>query len=131
MDKKQEIAKDTTGNKHYSVPEGYFENLTGQILSNLPEEPMTVQTVKKGRIIRMRFMKYAAAAVVVGTGMFLAIHLHVFDAKKSDMLFVRTNQPSGSLYVTQSEDDAEYLEYLENSYSEALIQDQLVEIEGE
>ena len=56
---------------YFRVPEGYFEQLTSQVMSHLPEQaesqqPSTVvslQPEKKARVVSLRRWLYAAACV--------------------------------------------------------------------
>lgn len=127
MKQELENKRGQDANKHYSVPEGYFENLTEQILAKLPQEQTEIkEDSKKGQTISMRYYKYAAAAVAVGTGIFLAAHFINFDKSQPNELLVSSNQSSIPLYETSNEEDADFLEYLENNYSDALIQDEWI-----
>lgn len=130
MTKEKRTPKETIRNKHYSVPEGYFENLSEQILSSLPQETISTSTQEnlRGRTIRMQPWKYIAAAVIAGVGMFLTIHLSVSDKDTKGELLVSTSQSSTPLYETMNDDDADFLDYLENQYATALLADQLIEV---
>jgi len=46
----------------FTVPEGYFEQLTAQVMEKLPEKPVA----KKAVIKRLRPWLYAAACVCIG-----------------------------------------------------------------
>ena len=49
-------------NNPFTVPEGYFEQLTAQVMEKLPEKPVA----KKAVIKRLRPWLYAAACVCIG-----------------------------------------------------------------
>lgn len=129
MNNKEDLLKKKDPRQHYSVPENYFENLSQQILNNLPESAAeAVPEVKKGRRLVMRSMKYAAAVLLLGAGIFLSLHLFVLDKKDPGALLFSSIQSYDPLYEAVDEEDAEYLEYLESTYSEALFEDELIQI---
>lgn len=66
----------------FKVPEGYFDQLTAQVMSNLPEKEEQAQVVSlsdkqeksKGRTIRLRPIFYAAASVLLVLVMSLTVY---------------------------------------------------------
>ena len=56
-------------NNPFRVPEGYFENLTEQVMSRIPEE-QTVEAPRKALIYRLRPVLYVAASVLLAVGSF-------------------------------------------------------------
>ncbi len=49
----------------FRTPEGYFENLTSQIMSQIPEQEMTLHPVKRvGKWHKLRIWGYVAAGLV-------------------------------------------------------------------
>ena len=55
--------KSRMGDKNpFRVPEGYFDNFAADIMQKLPEK---VKPVKKGLIVRLRPLMYAAACLMV------------------------------------------------------------------
>lgn len=55
--------KSRMGDKNpFRVPEGYFDNFAADLMQKLPEKEMPV---KKGLIVRLRPLMYAAACLMV------------------------------------------------------------------
>ena len=55
--------KSRMGDKNpFRVPEGYFDNFAADLMQNLPEKE---KPVKKGLIVRLRPLMYAAACLMV------------------------------------------------------------------
>jgi hypothetical protein len=56
-------------NNPFRVPEGYFENLTEQVMSRIPEEK-AVEVPRKALVYRLRPVFYVAASVLLAVGSF-------------------------------------------------------------
>lgn len=115
------------GKNPFSVPEGYLEGLTTQIMSQLPEKPRTEQTKRIPLMERVRPWLYMAA-VFAGLGLFfkgiVAILPGGTDATPS--LLVKTDVPADSLNaIEETEEDEEYLEYIEAQYTHYLLAEEL------
>lgn len=52
-------------NNPFTVPEGYFEQLTAQVMARLPEQEQAKQEKKPARIVSLRPWLYAAACTCV------------------------------------------------------------------
>ncbi len=122
--------KKITQENPFRVPEGYMEGLTSQIMKQIPEiEKPEAESISW--IERLRPFIYLAA-MFAGLGLFFRAITFLDDADNTfttDTLLVSSNTPDFSLGITSNEalsdDDEEYLDYLENQYTAALIQDEL------
>jgi hypothetical protein len=101
----------------FVVPEGYMKGLTYRIMSRLPEKSLS----EPGKVTMMDFLRpwLYLAAVFAGLGLFVNLLVGRSNSEKnvaSDSLFVQTAIPTETLSAIQTEEDAEYLEYLEVQY---------------
>lgn len=114
------------GQNPFSVPEGYMEGLTAQIMSQVPEK-VSVKEVKISLMDRVRPWLYMAA-MFVGLGLFFKVFLDTGEQKEmntSDALIVKTDVPVGSISAIQAEEDEDYLEYLEAQFADNLLADEM------
>ena len=106
MDKKNKHLDQISKANPFQVPEGYFEGLTGQIMSNLPErieEEVPVVTLWD----RVKPWVYMAA-------MFVGIALMV-------KVFVNTSTPTTeTLYLTSQVEIEEFYDYYEEQVVKSL-----------
>ncbi|MDR2388856.1 MAG: hypothetical protein LBD89_03600 [Tannerellaceae bacterium] len=98
----------------FVVPEGYMEGLTSRIMRQLPEKSL----LEPERVTMMDFLRpwLYLAAVFAGLGLFINLLVGKSgpgENTTADSLFVQTVIPAETL---QTEEDAEYLEYLEIQY---------------
>ena len=115
------------GNNPFKVPEGYFENFTSQIMSQLPEK--TYEPPKKvAKLDRIRPWLYMAA-VFAGLVFFFKAVVGLGDSSENlantDSTFVQPAIPSGTLATLQAEEDADYLEYLETQYAGYILAEEM------
>ena len=119
------------GTNPFIVPEGYMEGLTDRIMSQLPDKP-------KEEAKTVTFMDHIRpwlylAAVFVGLGLFFkAIIGDVVPGEDGmpDSLLVRTEVPMhGGDITAETDEDEEYLEYLEEKCTDLLMDEDLEEIE--
>ena len=111
----------------FTVPEGYFEGLTEQIMRQIPEEKITPEPEVVSLLDRIRPFLYMAA-MFAGLGLFFKqiAHIDTDSEKKTNpsTLLVKnmiTNNPgTNNLDKKYSEDEA-FLDYLEDQYTEELI----------
>ena len=108
------------GKNPFTVPEGYMEGLTANIMSQLPErEPE--EEVKKVSLM---------AAVFAGLGLFFKVLVGSEDkAAKTDSLLVKTEVSPASVSALQAAEDEEYLEYLEEQYAGYILAEEIGETE--
>lgn len=71
MENEEKYIREKVGQKNpFTVPEGYFDQLTSQVMSQLPERR------QKSRVVQLRKWFYAAACVSAVAVMGLAYHFH-------------------------------------------------------
>ena len=69
MENEEKYIREKVGQKNpFTVPEGYFDQLTSQVMSQLPERR------QKSRVVQLRKWFYAAACVAVVAVMGLTYH---------------------------------------------------------
>lgn len=105
------------GKNPFSVPEGYMEGLTANIMSQLPDKSPEKEVNNISLMQRVRPWLYMAA-VFVGMGLFFRV-LVGFDPKtdKAGSLLVKTDITANQISATQAAEDEEFLEYLEDQYA--------------
>jgi len=70
-----QILKETVGQRNaFKVPDGYFEQLTSQVMNQLPE--------KKARTMMLRGWMYAAACSVAALLLGVTYYMHHQDTQK-------------------------------------------------
>lgn len=124
MKKKETNLEQFKGENPFRVPEGYFENLTTQIMSNLPEQSTQNEPAKVVSMMdRVRPWLYMAA-VFVGLLLFFRALIGISgsseDTQTQEPLLVHTDV-STDFY----DEDEEYLEYLENQYASYILAEEM------
>lgn len=129
MKTEQNNLEDLKGKNPFSVPQGYMEGLTSQIMSQLPEKPRE-KTKQVSLLDRVRPWLYMAA-VFAGLGLFFKVIVgeQQTNEGKSASLIVKTEVPGDSMAAIQAEDDMEYFEYLEEQYDNYLLAEEMVDFE--
>lgn len=125
MKKREVKLDDFKGENPFKVPEGYMEGLTDRIMSDLPE--LEVEDERPVTLMdHIRPWLYLAA-VFAGLGLFFkaVVHLDGHDSA-TDSLLVRTEIPAESMETIISDDDLEYLEYLEEEYVDYIIEEDMI-----
>ncbi len=121
------------GKQPFRVPDGYMEGLTNRIMEGLPESPV-MEAESVSLVERIRPWLYLAA-VFAGMGLFFKAIIGmegVHEESATDSLLVRSEIPSASLEVIDSEaaqEEADYLEYIEERYANYLLRESLAELE--
>ena len=105
------------GKNPFTVPEGYMEGLTANIMSQLPEREPEEEVKKVSLMDRVRPWLYMAA-VFAGLGLFF-----------TDSLLVKTEVSPASVSALQAAEDEEYLEYLEEQYAGYILAEEIGETE--
>ena len=124
MEKEQNNLDRFKGKNPFTVPDGYMEDLTANIMSRLPEKPQ-VEVKKISMMDRMRPWLYMAA-VVAGLGLFFKAIVGIDgDQSKTDTLLVQSNDASATISAIQDAENEEYLEYLEAQYTDYLLAEEL------
>jgi len=116
MGTKQNKLDELKGKNPFKLPEGYFEGLTEQIMSQLPEVPRE-EAPTISLLDRVRPWLYMAAVFIGLLFLFKGItstQISGTDQSDDDSVY----QPTllGGNMFTTSEEDLEYLEYLESEY---------------
>ena len=133
MNKKENTMDRLKGKQPFRVPDGYMEGLTNRIMESLPEPPV-MEAESVSLVERIRPWLYLAA-VFAGMGLFFKAIIGVDSAREdtlSDTLLVRSEVPSASLEAIESEaaqEEADYLEYIEERYADYLLRESLAESE--
>ena len=133
MNKKETTLDRLKGKQPFRVPDGYMEGLTNRIMESLPEPPV-MEAESVSLVERIRPWLYLAA-VFAGMGLFFKAIIGVDSAREdtlSDTLLVRSEVPSASLEAIESEaaqEEADYLEYIEERYANYLLRESLAESE--
>ncbi|MDO4703713.1 hypothetical protein [Tannerella sp.] len=113
----------------FRVPDGYMEGLTDQIMSRLPERPQQKETKIVSMADKMRPWLYLAASFIGLLLIFKGISgKRVQKDHTAEPLLVKTEVPEASLNAI-SEEDQEFLEYLEAQYADELFLEEIEEIE--
>lgn len=117
------------GKNLFTVPKGYMEGLTANIMSQLPEREPEKEAKKVSLMDRVRPWLYMAA-VFAGLGLFFKVLVGPEDkAAKTDSLLVKTEVSPASVSALQAVEDEEYLEYLEEQYAGYILAEEIGETE--
>lgn len=124
MEKEQNNLDRFKGKNPFTVPDGYMEDLTANIMSQLPEKPRA-EARKVSMIDRVRPWLYMAA-VFAGLGLFFKAIVG-FDTEKtsSDTLLVQSKDVSETKTALLEAEEDEYLEYLEAQYTDYLLAEEM------
>lgn len=116
MGTKQNKLDELKGKNPFKLPEGYFDGLTEQIMSQLPEVPRE-EAPTISLLDRVRPWLYMAAVFIGLLLLFKGItSIQISDIDQpGDGTVYQPTLLGGNLFTT-SEEDLEYLEYLENEY---------------
>ena len=80
MENEEKYIREKVGQKNpFTVPEGYFDQLTSQVMSQLPERR------QKSRVVQLRKWFYAAACVAALVVTAVTFHFHEVDAPQQQM----------------------------------------------
>ncbi|MDR0795914.1 MAG: hypothetical protein LBE79_07700 [Tannerella sp.] len=116
MKPKQNILDELKGKNPFKTPSGYIEDLTIQIMSRIPD-----LTYKETKVIslrdRIRPWMYVAA---VFAGLLICFRVFLFPAQQTgqavDSNLLLQTLVSDELMFPISDDDLDFLDYLENQY---------------
>lgn len=121
------------GKQPFRVPEGYMEGLTNRIMEGIPESP-SVEVKSISLMDRIRPWLYLAA-VFVGMGFFFKAIVGIdgiHEESATDSMLVHSEAPTASLEAIEAEaaqEEADYLEYIEDRYADYLLKESLTESE--
>lgn len=113
----------------FRVPEGYMEGLTDRIMARLPECPQQKETKVVSMADKIRPWLYLAASFIGLLLIFKGIQGEwVQKDHTADPLLVKMEAPEASLNAI-SEEDQEFLEYLEAQYADELFLEEVEAME--
>ena len=113
----------------FRVPEGYMEGLTDRIMARLPECPQQKETKVVSMADKIRPWLYLAASFIGLLLIFKGIQgERVQKDHTADPLVVKMEAPEASLNAI-SEEDQEFLEYLEAQYADELFLEEVEAME--
>ena len=113
----------------FRVPEGYMEGLTDRIMARLPECPQQKETKVVSMADKIRPWLYLAASFIGLLLIFKGIQgERVQTDHTADPLLVKMEAPEASLNAI-SEEDQEFLEYLEAQYADELFLEEVEAME--
>ena len=113
----------------FRVPEGYMEGLTDRIMARLPECPQQKETKVVSMADKIRPWLYLAASFLGLLLIFKGIQgERVQKDHTADPLLVKMEAPEASLNAI-SEEDQEFLEYLEAQYADELFLEEVEAME--
>ncbi|MDR0845269.1 MAG: hypothetical protein LBN71_08610 [Tannerella sp.] len=117
METKQNRLDDLKGHNPFKVPEGYFENLNNQIMSQLPELPhQAPKTVSLySRVRPWLYMAAVFAGLLITFKLITYLQPSEKDTSQGTPLYVHATI-SGETVLTASEEEQDYFEYLETTY---------------
>lgn len=104
----------------FKVPEGYMENLTDKIMNGLPEKEIPAKPIKISLTDRIKPWLYMAA-VFAGLGLFFKAITGMEEKPSNPDLIVKTETVPSSYYSSALTEDEEYLNYIEDQYSNYLL----------
>ena len=113
----------------FRVPEDYMEGLTDRIMARLPECPQQKETKVVSMADKIRPWLYLAASFIGLLLIFKGIQgERVQKDHTADPLLVKMEAPEASLNAI-SEEDQEFLEYLEAQYADELFLEEVEAME--
>ena len=119
------------GENPFKVPEGYFEGLTDQIMSRLPEKEYD-RPRKTTVYERVRPWLYMAA-IFIGLALFIRtiIGFDASDASAGQLAYADSAeiQSVKTVALTLAEENADYLEYLETQYTGYILAEEMDDFE--
>lgn len=124
MKKKENNPEQFNRENPFRVPEGYFENLTSQVMSKIPEQLVEREPAKGISMIdRIRPWLYLAA---VFAGLLLCFRALIGISGSNDNSLTQEplwvhSEVSADFY----DEDEEYLEYLENQYANYILAEEM------
>lgn len=118
MDTRNNKLDELKNRQPFRVPEGYFENFTENLMSRLPEKQVPEEPKKISFSERVKPWLYMAAAFAGIIILFNVFHTFSNTSDGASAPFVNTASTTSSSDDTVSEEDAEFLEYIEDMYTD-------------
>ena len=127
MKTKQNILEQLKDKEPFKVPEGYFDDLTNNIMQNLPEKEVEeTETVSVTMWDRLRPLLYLAA-VFVGLGFFFkTVMPKDYDEQSKQLMVEKQSEDVLNQEDSISDIDKEYMEFQEEQYLKNLISESIL-----
>lgn len=127
MKTKQNILEQLKDKEPFKVPEGYFDDLTNNIMQNLPEKEVEeTEPVSVTMWDRLRPLLYLAA-VFVGLGFFFkTVMPKDYDEQSKQLMVEKQSEDVLNLEDSISDIDKEYMEFQEEQYLKNLISESII-----
>ena len=127
MKTKQNIIEQLKDKEPFKVPEGYFDDLTNNIMQNLPEKEVEeTEPVSVTMWDRLRPMLYLAA-VFVGLGFFFkTVMPKDYDEQSKQLMVEKQSEDVLNQEDSISDIDKEYMEFQEEQYLKNLISESII-----
>lgn len=127
MKTKQNILEQLKDKEPFKVPEGYFDDLTNNIMQNLPEKEVEeTEPVSVTMWDRLRPLLYLAA-VFVGLGFFFKTVIPKdYDEQSKQLMVEKQSEDVLNQEDSISDIDKEYMEFQEEQYLKNLISESII-----
>lgn len=127
MKTKQNILEQLKDKEPFKVPEGYFDDLTNNIMQNLPEKEVEeTELVSVTMWDRLRPLLYLAA-VFVGLGFFFkTVMPKDYDEQSKQLMVEKQSEDVLNQEDSISDIDKEYMEFQEEQYLKNLISESII-----
>lgn len=127
MKTKQNILEQLKDKEPFKVPEGYFDDLTNNIMQNLPEKEVEeTEPVSVTMWDRLRPLLYLAA-VFVGLGFFFkTVMPKDYDEQSKQLMVEKQSEDVMNQEDSISDIDKEYMEFQEEQYLKNLISESII-----
>lgn len=127
MKTKQNILEQLKDKEPFKVPEGYFDDLTNNIMQNLPEKEVEeTEPVSVSMWDRLRPLLYLAA-VFVGLGFFFkTVMPKDYDEQSKQLMVEKQSEDVLNQEDSISDIDKEYMEFQEEQYLKNLISESII-----
>lgn len=127
MKTKQNILDQLKDKEPFKVPEGYFDDLTSNIMQNLPEkeveETEAVSVTMWDRLCPLLYL----AAVFVGLGFFFkTVMPKDYDDQSKQLMVEKQSEDTLNQGDSISDIDKEYMEFQEEQYLKNLISESII-----
>lgn len=118
MDKGNNKLDELKSRQPFRVPEGYFESFTEDLMSRLPEKSVTKskKIALSERVKPWLYMAATFAGVIILFNVFN--HFSETTQDGNSGVSVSTASMSSSDDIAVSDEDAEFLEYIEDMYTD-------------
>lgn len=127
MKTKQNILEQLKDKEPFKVPEGYFDDLTNNIMQNLPEKEVEETEPESVTMWdRLRPLLYLAA-VFVGLGFFFkTVMPKDYDEQSKQLMVEKQSEDVLNQEDSISDIDKEYMEFQEEQYLKNLISESII-----